>query len=130
MSAGLSRATTRQNTQPSVNRPSRDVYNTGRSIILPAEESRTTHGHVPQVQAADPEEREPHQARHGLGPQDVPEPARPRQAESVAARVRVLVASDAAPPSTASPRPPRSRRQPLPSRPVASRAVSRLRPAR
>src|SRR2546421_3406732 len=41
-------------------------------------------GHVPEVQAEDPEERQPREARHHVVPQGLPGPFRHRQEESLA----------------------------------------------
>src|SRR5256885_14259948 len=75
ISAAPSRVMMRQNTQ-SVTAPPR------RPAIIPACRAETTHegaidGNVSEVQAQDPEERQPREARIHLVPQGMPEPLRP-----------------------------------------------------
>src|SRR2546426_1579865 len=69
ISAALSRAMMRQNTQP-VTAPPR------RLVIIPACRAETTRegapdGNMPEVQAQDPEERQPREARIHVVPQGV-----------------------------------------------------------
>src|SRR6266508_514168 len=90
MSAGFSRAATRQNTQPSVTGPPASCIIRAASTFCQKMIEGETHGHLPQVQAPYQEERQPCEARLGLDPQDMPGRARAGQEEHVAARSRVL----------------------------------------
>src|SRR5262249_35285713 len=74
MSAGLSPATMRQKRQSvtacyNTRSPRQAAPNTSRG-------DARFHGNVPQVQAADPQERQPREARQHVVPQAVPYPAR------------------------------------------------------
>src|SRR5437016_8811657 len=87
ISAALSRAMMRQNTQ-SVTAPPR------RPVIIPACRAETTRegapdGNLPEVQAQDPEERQPREARIHVVPQGVSPPvplAAPRLGERSASQ--------------------------------------------
>src|SRR3990172_6763675 len=80
-SAGLSRATIRQNTQSSTDSPSAPAIIAERQIAIA---EGVPDGNVSEVQAQDPEEREPREARQHVVPQELPRPPRPREDPSLA----------------------------------------------
>src|SRR5262245_31225024 len=90
IAAGLSRATIRQNTHPSLTGSPRVVYNTARYRGPPDDPRKgDPDGHVPEVQASYPEERQPCETRLHVDPQGLPEPAGTRrQARLIRTRPR------------------------------------------
>src|SRR3990172_9555673 len=71
MSAGLSRATMRQNTQSFTGPPSAPAIIAEPQLV---NRRRSPHGNVSQMQTPDPQERQSREARLHVVPQDVPGP--------------------------------------------------------
>src|SRR3989338_6888037 len=106
-SAGLSRATMRQNRQSSTGPPSAPAIIAERHIAIA---EGVPDGNVSEVQAQDQEERQPREARLHVVPQELPRPPRPAEDPSLA---------PAPPPARPPPPPPPPPPRPRPAAPPA-----------